>query len=99
MVLGNVISVFGDSRRKSLYILYRDVKIIRFLKDFLGGSVKIVMIVCVSLFFSDFDEFLNFFKYVNRVRNIRNKFILNFSLELDRMDEMEFEIKLFREVL
>ncbi|KAM6152495.1 kinesin-like protein KIF27 isoform 4-T4 [Erethizon dorsatum] len=99
LALGNVISALGDPRRKSSYIPYRDAKITRLLKDSLGGSAKTVMITCVSPSSSDFDESLNSLKYANRARNIRNKPTLNFSPESDRMDEMEFEIKLLREAL
>ncbi|CAO2596212.1 Kinesin-like protein KIF27 [Lemmus lemmus] len=99
LALGNVISALGDPRRKSAHIPYRDAKITRLLKDSLGGSAKTVMITCVSPSSSDFDESLNSLKYANRARNIRNKPTLNFSPESDRMDEMEFEIKLLREAL
>ncbi|XP_036044258.1 kinesin-like protein KIF27 isoform X2 [Onychomys torridus] len=99
LALGNVISALGDPRRKSSHIPYRDAKITRLLKDSLGGSAKTVMITCVSPSSSDFDESLNSLKYANRARNIRNKPALNFSPESDRMDEMEFEIKLLREAL
>ncbi|XP_068830262.1 kinesin-like protein KIF27 isoform X2 [Capricornis sumatraensis] len=99
LALGNVISALGDPRKKSSHIPYRDAKITRLLKDSLGGSAKTVMITCVSPSSSDFDESLNSLKYANRARNIRNKPTLNFSPESDRMDEMEFEIKLLREAL
>ncbi|XP_055978443.1 kinesin-like protein KIF27 [Sorex fumeus] len=99
LALGNVISALGDPRRKNSHIPYRDAKITRLLKDSLGGSAKTVMITCVSPSSSDFDESLNSLKYANRARNIRNKPTLNFSPETDRIDEMEFEIKLLREAL
>ncbi|XP_031214447.1 kinesin-like protein KIF27 isoform X4 [Mastomys coucha] len=99
LALGNVISALGDPRRKSSHIPYRDAKITRLLKDSLGGSAKTVMITCVSPSSSDFDESLNSLKYANRARNIRNKPTLNVSPQADRMDEMEFEIKLLREAL
>ncbi|KAM5184997.1 kinesin-like protein KIF27 isoform 1-T1 [Callospermophilus lateralis] len=99
LALGNVISALGDPRRKSSHIPYRDAKITRLLKDSLGGSAKTVMITCVSPSSLDFDESLNSLKYANRARNIRNKPTLNFSPESDRIDEMEFEIKLLREAL
>ncbi|XP_016078404.1 PREDICTED: kinesin-like protein KIF27 isoform X2 [Miniopterus natalensis] len=99
LALGNVISALGDPRRKSSHIPYRDAKITRLLKDSLGGSAKTVMITCVSPSSLNFDESLNSLKYANRARNIRNKPTLNFSPESDRMDEMEFEIKLLREAL
>ncbi|CAK6433918.1 unnamed protein product [Pipistrellus nathusii] len=99
LALGNVISALGDPRRKSSHIPYRDAKITRLLKDSLGGTAKTVMITCVSPSSSNFDESLNSLKYANRARNIRNKPTLNFSPESDRIDEMEFEIKLLREAL
>ncbi|XP_024415864.2 kinesin-like protein KIF27 isoform X1 [Desmodus rotundus] len=99
LALGNVISALGDPRRKNSHIPYRDAKITRLLKDSLGGSAKTVMITCVSPSSLDFDESLNSLKYANRARNIRNKPTLNFNPESDRMDEMEFEIKLLREAL
>ncbi|XP_013371449.1 PREDICTED: kinesin-like protein KIF27 isoform X3 [Chinchilla lanigera] len=99
LALGNVISALGDPRRKNSHIPYRDAKITRLLKDSLGGSAKTVMITCVSSSSSDFDESLNSLKYANRARNIRNKPALNFSPQSDRVDEMEFEIKLLREAL
>ncbi|KAM4878097.1 kinesin-like protein KIF27 [Thomomys bottae] len=99
LALGNVISALGDPRRKSSHVPYRDAKITRLLKDSLGGSAKTVMITCVSPSSSDFDESLNSLKYANRARNIRNKPTLNVSPKSDRMDEMEFEIKLLREAL
>ncbi|XP_053432463.1 kinesin-like protein KIF27 [Nycticebus coucang] len=99
LALGNVISALGDPRRKSSHIPYRDAKITRLLKDSLGGSAKTVMITCVSPSSSDFEESLNSLKYANRARNIRNKPTVNVSPESNRMDEMEFEIKLLREAL
>ncbi|XP_017364015.1 kinesin-like protein KIF27 [Cebus imitator] len=99
LALGNVISALGDPRRKNSHIPYRDAKITRLLKDSLGGSAKTVMITCVSPSSSNFDESLNSLKYANRARNIRNKPTVNFSPESDRIDEMEFEIKLLREAL
>uniref|UniRef100_A0A2K6UCL9 Kinesin family member 27 n=1 Tax=Saimiri boliviensis boliviensis TaxID=39432 RepID=A0A2K6UCL9_SAIBB len=99
LALGNVISALGDPRRKNSHIPYRDAKITRLLKDSLGGSAKTVMITCVSPSSSNFDESLNSLKYANRARNIRNKPTVNFSPDSDRIDEMEFEIKLLREAL
>lgn len=74
-VLGNVIFVLVDGKFK--YISYRDFKLIRFLQDLLGGNIKILMVVC--LFFADnnYDEILSTFRYVNRVKNIQNKFKIN----------------------
>ncbi|XP_077200789.1 kinesin-like protein KIF27 isoform X5 [Paroedura picta] len=99
LALGNVISALGDPKRKSAHIPYRDAKITRILKDSLGGNAKTVMITCISPSSSDFDESLNSIKYANRAKNIRNKPVVNYNPDLDRIDEMELEIKLLREAL
>ncbi|XP_054666514.1 kinesin-like protein KIF27 isoform X3 [Grus americana] len=99
LALGNVISALGDPKRKSVHIPYRDAKITRILKDSLGGNAKTVMIACISPSSSDFDESLNSLKYANRAKNIRNKPVVNYNPDQDRIDEMELEIRLLREAL
>ncbi|KAM4708217.1 kinesin-like protein KIF27 [Discoglossus pictus] len=99
LALGNVISALSDPKRKGAHIPYRDAKITRILKDSLGGNAKTVMITCISPSSSDFDESLNSLKYANRARNIKNKPIVNYNPDWDRMDEMELEIKALREAL
>nr|XP_056704967.1 kinesin-like protein KIF27 [Euleptes europaea] len=99
LALGNVISALGDPKRKSAHIPYRDAKITRILKDSLGGNAKTLMVTCISPSSSDFDESLNSIKYANRAKNIRNKPVVNYNPDLDRIDEMELEIKLLREAL
>ncbi|XP_056380024.1 kinesin-like protein KIF27 isoform X2 [Hyla sarda] len=99
LALGNVISALADPKRKNAHVPYRDAKITRILKDSLGGNAKTVMITCISPSTSDFDESLNSLKYSNRARNIKNKPIVNYNPDWDRMDEMELEIKALREAL
>ncbi|KAK1174680.1 kinesin-like protein KIF27 isoform X1 [Acipenser oxyrinchus oxyrinchus] len=99
LALGNVISALGDPKRKSLHVPYRDAKITRILKDSLGGNTKTVMITCISPSSLNFDESLNSLKYANRAKNIKNKPIVNYNPDLDRMDEMELEIRALREAL
>ncbi|XP_075582319.1 kinesin-like protein KIF27 isoform X2 [Pelecanus crispus] len=99
LALGNVISALGDPKRKSVHIPYRDAKITRILKDSLGGNAKTVMITCISPSSSDFVESLNSLKYANRAKNIRNKPVVNYNPDQDRIDEMELEIRLLREAL
>ncbi|XP_040272964.1 kinesin-like protein KIF27 [Bufo bufo] len=99
LALGNVISALADPKRKSAHVPYRDSKITRILKDSLGGNAKTVMITCISPSTSDFDESLNSLKYSNRARNIKNKPIVNYNPDWDRIDEMELEIKALREAL
>ncbi|KAM4050745.1 kinesin-like protein KIF27 isoform 2-T4 [Anomaloglossus baeobatrachus] len=99
LALGNVISALADPKRKNAHVPYRDAKITRILKDSLGGNAQTVMITCISPSTSDFDESLNSLKYSNRARNIKNKPIVNYNPDWDRIDEMELEIKALREAL
>ncbi|XP_078252313.1 kinesin-like protein KIF27 isoform X2 [Rhinoraja longicauda] len=99
LALGNVISALGDPKRKSIHIPYRDTKITRLLKDSLGGNAKTTMIACISPSSSNFDESLNALKYANRARDIKNKPIVNYDPDWDRIDEMELQIKTLREAL
>ncbi|XP_068093082.1 kinesin-like protein KIF27 isoform X2 [Hyperolius riggenbachi] len=99
LALGNVISALADPKRKITHVPYRDAKITRILKDSLGGNAKTVMITCISPSTSNFDESLNSLKYANRARNIKNKPIVNYNPDWDRIDEMELEIKALREAL
>ncbi|KAG9486815.1 hypothetical protein GDO78_006945 [Eleutherodactylus coqui] len=99
LALGNVISALADPKRKNTHVPYRDAKITRILKDSLGGNAKTVMITCISPSASDFDESLNSLKYSNRAKDIKNKPIVNYNPDWDRMDEMELEIKALREAL
>ncbi|XP_071437170.1 kinesin-like protein KIF27 isoform X2 [Pithys albifrons albifrons] len=99
LALGNVISALGDPKRKSVHIPYRDAKITRILKDSLGGNAKTVMITCISPSVLDFDESLNSLKYANRAKNIRNKPVVNYNPQKNRIDEMQLEIRLLRDAL
>lgn len=99
LALGNVISALGDPKRKSVHIPYKDAKITRILKDFLGGNAKTVMITCISPSSLDFYESLNSLKYANRAKNIRNKPVINYDPEKDCINEMELEIRLLWEAL
>lgn len=50
------------------------------LVDFLGGNSYILMIVCVSLVDFNMEEILNILRYADRVRKIKNKFVINRDL-------------------
>eukprot|EP00106_Octopus_bimaculoides_P020278 XP_014787720.1 PREDICTED: kinesin-like protein KIF27 [Octopus bimaculoides] len=99
LALGNVISSLADSKKKAKHIPYRDSKITRILKDSLGGNAQTLMICCVSPAVSGFDETLNSLKYANRVKDIRNKPIINRDIQSIRFEEMQTEILNLREEL
>ncbi|XP_053320393.1 kinesin-like protein KIF7 [Spea bombifrons] len=99
LALGNVISALGDPKRKSTHIPYRDSKITRILKDSLGGNAKTVMIACISPSASDFDETLNTLNYANRAQNIKNKAIVNCKRDVDRVENLQHQIKSLQRAL
>ena len=80
LALGNVISVLGSDRLKTVedrHVPYRDSKLTRLLQDSLGGNSRTVMIACISPLEEDIDETLNTLKYAYRARKIHNKPIVN----------------------
>lgn len=78
LVLGNVISALGDSRKRGrVHVPYRDSKLTRMLQDSLGGNSQTLMIACVSPAETNLHETLNALRYANRARNIQNKPIVN----------------------
>ncbi|GAB1601360.1 kinesin-like protein KIF27 isoform X2 [Argonauta hians] len=99
LALGNVISSLADSKKKTKHIPYRDSKITRILKDSLGGNAQTLMICCISPAESGFDETLNSLKYANRVKDIRNKPIINRDMQSIKFEKMQTEILNLREEL
>jgi len=77
LVLGNVISALGDSKKQGAFVPYRDSKLTRLLKGSLGGNHKTLMIACVSPSSSNMEETLNCLRYANRAKNIQNHAVVN----------------------
>lgn len=78
LVLGNVISALGDSKKVSrTHVPYRDSKLTRLLKGSLGGNHKTLMIACVSPASINMEESLNCLRYANRAKNIQNNAVVN----------------------
>jgi len=78
LVLGNVISALGDTRKiGKTFVPYRDSKLTRLLKGSLGGNHKTLMIACVSPSSSNLEESLNCLRYANRAKNIKNNAVVN----------------------
>jgi len=77
LVLGNVISALGDTRKRGSFVPYRDSKLTRLLKGSLGGNHKTLMIACVSPSSSNMEETLNCLRYANRAKNIQNRAVVN----------------------
>jgi len=78
LVLGNVISALGDSKKVGrTHVPYRDSKLTRLLKGSLGGNHKTLMIACVSPASVNMEESLNCLRYANRAKNIQNNAVVN----------------------
>ena len=77
LVLGNVISALGDSKKRQSFVPYRDSKLTRLLKGSLGGNHKSLMIACVSPADKNMAESINCLRYANRAKNIQNKAVQN----------------------
>ena len=90
LVLGNVISALGDTKKRGKsFVPYRDSKLTRLLKGSLGGNHKTLMIACVSPSSSNMEETLNCLRYANRAKNIQNHAIVN----LDSTSQLVADLK------
>jgi len=99
LALGNVISSLSDVKKRQHHVPYRQSKLTRLLKDSLGGNSRTVMITCLSSCSSDFDENLNSLKYATRVKNIKNKPVINTVIEDTKLAKMENEIQVLKDEL
>lgn len=76
--LGNVIAALVDKQNgKNVVVPYRDSNLTRILKNALGGNSKTYMICAIRPGAKFFDETVNTLRYADRVKQIRNKAIIN----------------------
>ncbi len=101
LTLGKVINVLSDSRKlqDNAYVPYRDSKLTMLLMDSIGGSSKTVMIACVTPSIIYAEETLNTLLYAKRVKNIRNKPIINIDPHEAYVLELKSQIKLLQDEL
>merc|ERR1712238_219958 len=93
LVLGNVISALGDSKKQGAFVPYRDSKLTRLLKGSLGGNHKTLMIACVSPSSSNMEESLNCLRYANRAKNIQNNAVVNVDAESKLVAELRVQVQ------
>ena len=93
LILGNVISVLGDPKRKSGHVPYRDSKLTRILQDSLGGNSQTCMIACLSPSDSEFTETLGTLRYADRAKNIKNKVVQNQDGSSKQVAELREELR------
>lgn len=73
LALGNCINLLSDKRKSGSFVPYRDSRLTRLLKESLGGNISTVMISCISMLPSMYDETVNTLKYASRARKIEKK--------------------------
>ena len=99
LALGNVISALGEdtaSNKAPRHVPYRESKLTRLLQDSLGGNSLTLLIACVSPADSNMEETLNTLRYADRVRQIKNKPIVNIdpqALELTTLRQQVQQLK------
>ncbi|KAI8969978.1 hypothetical protein BDF20DRAFT_907549 [Mycotypha africana] len=106
--LGKVISSLADqslassgngknSKKKDVFIPYRDSVLTWLLKDSLGGNSKTAMIAAISP--ADYDETLSTLRYADQAKKIQNKAVVNEDPNAKMIRELKEELTLLRDRL
>ncbi|XP_048842785.1 kinesin-like protein KIF16B isoform X2 [Brienomyrus brachyistius] len=108
VTLGSVISALADlsqdnvsasSKKKHIFVPYRDSVLTWLLKDSLGGNSKTIMIATISPADINYGETLSTLRYANRAKNIINKPEINEDTNVKLIRELRAEIARLRELL
>ncbi|XP_072121560.1 kinesin-like protein KIF16B isoform X3 [Mobula birostris] len=103
VTLGNVISALADlsqdgvnsqTKKKQVFVPYRDSVLTWLLKDSLGGNSKTIMIANVN-----YGETLSTLRYANRAKNIINKPTINEDSNVKLIRELRAEIARLKALL
>ena len=100
MILGKVISALAKQaeagKKSSIVIPYRESKLTRILKPFLGGNAKTSMVAALSPADINYDETLSTLKYAWQVKAIKNQAKINESPQDKMIRELKEEIERLR---
>ncbi|XP_074037348.1 kinesin-like protein 98A isoform X2 [Leptinotarsa decemlineata] len=105
VTLGSVISALAEltvdqaSRRKSVFIPYRDSVLTWLLKDSLGGNSKTIMLAAISPADCNYGETISTLRYANRAKNIINKPTVNEDPNVKLIRELRDEISKLRAIM
>lgn len=108
VTLGNVISALADlsqdasnplSKKKQVFVPYRDSVLTWLLKDSLGGNSKTIMIATISPADVNYGETLSTLRYANRAKNIINKPTVNEDPNVKLIRELRAEIARLKALL
>ncbi|KAJ7341617.1 hypothetical protein JRQ81_005937 [Phrynocephalus forsythii] len=108
VTLGNVISALADlsqdastpvTKKKQVFVPYRDSILTWLLKDSLGGNSKTIMIATISPADVNYGETLSTLRYANRAKNIINKPTINEDPNVKLIRELRAEIARLKALL
>ncbi|CAH2255598.1 kinesin KIF16B isoform X2 [Pelobates cultripes] len=108
VTLGNVISALADlsqdatnhlTKKKQVFVPYRDSVLTWLLKDSLGGNSKTIMIATISPADINYGETLSTLRYANRAKNIINKPTINEDANVKLIRELRAEIARLKALL
>ncbi|XP_039594016.1 kinesin-like protein KIF16B isoform X2 [Polypterus senegalus] len=108
VTLGNVISALADlsqdsaishSKKKQVFVPYRDSVLTWLLKDSLGGNSKTIMVATISPADVNYGETLSTLRYANRAKNIINKPTINEDSNVKLIRELRAEIARLKALL
>ncbi|XP_053140511.1 kinesin-like protein KIF16B isoform X3 [Hemicordylus capensis] len=108
VTLGNVISALADlsqdasnplTKKKQVFVPYRDSVLTWLLKDSLGGNSKTIMIATISPADVNYGETLSTLRYANRAKNIINKPTINEDPNVKLIRELRAEIARLKTLL
>ncbi|XP_032882178.1 kinesin-like protein KIF16B isoform X2 [Amblyraja radiata] len=108
VTLGNVISALADlsqdgtnyqTKKKQVFVPYRDSVLTWLLKDSLGGNSKTIMIATISPADVNYGETLSTLRYANRAKNIINKPTINEDSNVKLIRELRAEIARLKALL
>ncbi|NXG22151.1 KI16B protein, partial [Grallaria varia] len=108
VTLGSVISALADlsqdatnplSKKKPVFVPYRDSVLTWLLKDSLGGNSKTIMIATISPADVNYGETLSTLRYANRAKNIINKPTINEDPNVKLIRELRAEIARLKALL
>lgn len=103
VTLGSVISSLAEAstntKKKNLFIPYRDSVLTWLLKDSLGGNSKTIMIATISPSDCNYAETLSTLRYANRAKNIINKPTVNEDTNVKLIRDLRAEIDKLKSII
>jgi len=101
-MLGRCIKVLAEksSGSKSKEIVpFRDSQLTRILQNALGGNSKTIMICAISPSFLNYEETLSTLRYADNAKKIKNKAVINESVQDRMIRELKEENKKLKDML